>query len=73
MNEAHHISQRIHGAIPIGDDGGDRVVLYLDGDNGFGLYRVGFGSLDREDAKWIAPSLIAVLSQSEGVLDDDIW
>ena len=73
MDDAHEISRRIPQSIPIGDDGGDRVILYLSGDEGFGLYRVGFGSLDKDDARFIAPSLKDILSKSVGVLPDDIW
>lgn len=73
MDEAHHISRRIPGAMPVGDDGGDRVVLYWHGPEGFGLYRVGFGALDPDDVQYIAASLTDVLRHGAGVLHDDIW
>ena len=73
MNEAHQVARRIPGAIPIGDDGGDRVVLYRQGDEGFGLYRAGFGALDADEVRYIASSLTDVLTRGAGVLVDDIW
>ena len=73
MDEAHRISKRIPGSIAVADDGGDRVLLYLDGPDGFGLYRVGFGALDAEEVRFVAPTLADVLSHSSGVRDDDIW
>jgi len=73
MDQAHQVSRRIPGATPIGDDGGDRVVLYLHGDEGFGLYRAGFGALDADEVRYIASSLTDVLTRGAGVLVDDIW
>ncbi len=55
MDNGYGISQRIVGAIPIGDDGGGKVILYMDGKEGFGLYHVGYGDLDAEDAVFTAP------------------
>jgi hypothetical protein len=73
MDRAHQVSRRIPGAVPIGDDGGDRVVLYLHGNEGFGLYRAGFGALDPDEVRFIASSLTDVLTRGAGVLVDDIW
>jgi len=57
MNEGYGIRNRIPDAFPIGDDGGGQVLFYADGNKGFGLYHVGYGNLERGDAKWIASSL----------------
>lgn len=67
MDEGYEISRRIDGAFPIGDDGGGRVILYMTGDQGYGLYIVGFGDLDAEDARWIAPSLKDLLTNATGI------
>lgn len=67
MNEGYGIGRRLPGAIPIGDDGGGRVIFYGDGHFGPGLYHLGYGNLDRDDAIWIAPSLRHFLIEAEGV------
>lgn len=67
MDNGYDISERIPGAIPIGDDGGGMVIFYMDGKNGFGLYHVGYGNLDASDAVFTAPSLTALLENAVGV------
>jgi hypothetical protein len=67
MDEGYGISRRIPGAIPIGDNGGNQAVFYLNGHHGSGLYRVGFGNLDAEDAVFIAPSLQELLREGFGL------
>ena len=67
MDEAYGISQRIPNAISIGDDGGGQVIFYHHGSHGFGVYCVGYGNLDADDAIWIAPTLIDVLSRATGI------
>ena len=54
MNEAYNISQRIPDAVPVGDDGGGEVIFYRPSPLGSGLYHVGFGDLDFEDAVFFA-------------------
>lgn len=67
MDNGYDISKRIAGAIPIGDDGGGKVIFYMNGKMGFGLYHVGYGDLDAEDAIFAAPSLSALLEQAVGI------
>ncbi|MBX9624137.1 MAG: SMI1/KNR4 family protein [Gemmataceae bacterium] len=67
MDEGYMIRHRIPGAIPIGDDGGGQVIFYAQGRDGFGLYHVGYGNLDIQDAKYIAPSLSDFLSRNKGI------
>lgn len=67
MDEGYDIRERISGAFPIGDDGGGRVIFYMQGTKGLGLYLVGYGNLDREDATFIAPSLREFLANGVGV------
>lgn len=67
MDEGYEISNIIPSAFPIGDDGGGRVLFYATGPHGFGLYLVGFGNLDIDDAIWVAPTLEALLCNSDGV------
>lgn len=67
MDEGYSIRQRISDAVPIGDDGGGHVIFYADGKCGHGLYHVGYGNLDQDDAIWIVPSLYAFLTKAEGV------
>jgi hypothetical protein len=65
--KGYGISKRIAGAIPIGDDGGGRVIMYMNGKEGYGLYHVGYGDLDEEDAIFIASNLTALLEQAAGI------
>ena len=67
QDEGYEISQQISGAIPIGDDGGGQVIFYMEGHHGFGLYHVGYGDLDAEDAIWVARSLKELLCDAKGV------
>lgn len=67
MDEAYGIGNRIQGALPIGDNGGGGALLYMEGNNGWGLYKVSFGDLDREDAVWVASSLRKLLFEGEGI------
>jgi hypothetical protein len=65
--EGYHFHQYMPGAIPIGDNGGCKAIFYADGNNDFGLYRVGFSNLVLEDATWISPGLEALLYRGEGL------
>jgi hypothetical protein len=67
QDDGYDISKRIPGAIPIGDDGGGHVIMYMEGCNGFGLYHVGYGNLDAEAAVWIAPTLTEFLTSAAGL------
>ncbi len=67
MDDGYDISKRIHGAFPIGDDGGGKVIFYMKGKRGHGLYHVGYGDLDAEDAVFTAPTLTAFLQQAVGM------
>ncbi|MHA7964452.1 SMI1/KNR4 family protein [Paenibacillus sp. CAU 1782] len=67
MNEAYQIQHYIPNSLAIGDDEGGRVFIYLDGSNGFGLYLIGLGNLDVEDAIFIAPALADFLINNTGV------
>lgn len=67
QDDGYGISKRIPGAIPIGDDGGGHVILFLHGHHGFGLYHVGYGDIDAEDAIWIAESLNELLTEGKGI------
>jgi hypothetical protein len=67
MDEGYGIRLRIPDAVPIGDDGGGRVIFYTQGSRGYGLYHVGYGNLDRGDAVWIAPHLNEFLMTANGI------
>jgi hypothetical protein len=67
VDEGYRIRRRIADEVPIGDDGGGQVIFYTTGSSGFGLYHVGYGDLDREDAIWIAPSLREFLTNGTGI------
>lgn len=67
MDEAYGIRKRIPNAIPIGDDGGGHVLFFANGKQGEGLYHVGYGNLDLDDAIWIAESLGRFLAKAVGI------
>jgi hypothetical protein len=67
MDDANDISERITGAFPVGDDGGGKVILYMNGKHGPGVYHVGFGDLDAEDTIFAASSLTGLLCQAVGI------
>lgn len=66
MDEGYGIRQWIPEAFPIGDDGGGRIIFYADGNRGSGLYHVGYGALDLDEAIWIAPTLTDLLVKRPG-------
>ena len=67
QDEGYEISRQMPGAVPIGDDGGGRVIVYLKGAQGFGLYFAGYGDLDSEDATWVSSTLEELLCEEKGV------
>ncbi len=67
MDDGYGIRQRIPGAFPIGDDGGGHVIFYQEGKRGVGLYHVGYGNLDGDDAVFVAPSLTSFLTTAVGI------
>ncbi|HDR6310635.1 TPA: SMI1/KNR4 family protein [Bacillus cereus] len=67
MNEAHNIQKYIPNSLAIGDDEGGKVLLYANGNEGFGLYMVDFGDLHIEEAIKISPSLKLLLMDGVGV------
>ena len=67
MDEGYGIRKRIPNALPIGDDGGGQVLFYGHGNQGEGLYHVGYGNLDLSDAIWIAATLVELLENAKGI------
>ncbi len=67
MDEGYSISENLHGAIPIGDDGNSRAVFYWHGDKGNGLYVCPYGSLFPEDTTFVASSLLSLVRDGVGV------
>jgi hypothetical protein len=54
-------------AIPIGDDMGSDVIIYLPGLQGFGLYHCDWSVRDVRHSVWIARSLTDFLTRAVGV------
>lgn len=67
MDEGYGIRLRIPDAIPIGDDGGGHVLFFSHGKQGDGLYHVGYGNLDLDDAIWIADTLGSFVVNAKGI------
>ncbi|ELY2857447.1 SMI1/KNR4 family protein [Cronobacter dublinensis] len=66
INKEHHVQKYIPESFAIGDDEGGQIVFYAKGSKGYGLYKVGFGNLDINDAEFIAPSLRSLLIDGVG-------
>ncbi|MGP3781155.1 hypothetical protein ACTWKC_12095 [Bacillus sp. 4A_MP3] len=54
MNESYEIQDYIPNSLAVGDDEGGNALIYFEGAEGFGLYIVGFGDLDPEEAVKVA-------------------
>lgn len=67
MNEAYSVQKYIPSSLAIGDNEGGKALIYLDGKAGFGIYLIGFGNLDPEDAVFVASSLNDLLINKTGV------
>ena len=67
MDEAYDVSLRIPDAIPVGDNGGGAMLIYLNGDSGQGLYRVSYGDIEVASALLISPTLSALLTRGLGI------
>ena len=67
MNDAYQIQKYIPNSLAIGDDEGGMALIVMAGPRGMGIYTVGFGDLDANDAKFIAPSLSKFLIGGEGI------
>lgn len=67
MDDAYGVSTCLPGAVAIGGNGGGELIVHGEGTDGPGLYLVATGSLFLdEDARWIAPDLVALLERGEG-------
>jgi len=67
MNESYNIQNFIPNSLAIGDDEGGNALLYMTGNNGFGIYLTGFGDLDADDASFVSSSLQELLIDGVGV------
>lgn len=67
MNQEYEIQRYIPSSLAIGDDEGGSAFLYMNGKKGFGLYKLGFGDLDPDDAEYVASSLFELLIEGIGV------
>lgn len=64
MDDAYGVSEKIPGAVPVGDNGGGEAIIFLPRPDR-GVYRVGYGSLALEETIYIARSLEALLCEAE--------
>lgn len=67
MNEAYFIQKYIPNSLAVGDDEGGNVILYAEGEKGFGIYIVAFNDLDVEEMVFIADSLEEILVSAKGI------
>ena len=72
MDEGYHFRKWMPNVIPIGDNGGCVLIFYARGSRGVGLYNVGFGDVDLDEAVWIASSLFDLLVLGDGVESIDV-
>lgn len=66
MNSSHKIQEYIPQSLAVGDDEGGKVIFYAEGKKGFGLYKVGFGDLEINNAEFVSSSLSALLLDGIG-------
>lgn len=67
MNDAYHIQKYIPDSLAIGDDECSNVMLYANGNNGFGVYMVSFGDLSVDEMVYIADSLEEFFVNEAGI------
>ena len=67
LNEAYYIQKYMPHSLAIGDDEGEYVLLYANGQYGFGVYAVAFDDLDEEEMIFIAKSLRELLVYEKGI------
>lgn len=67
LNKAYGVQEELPESLAVADDGGDYCLIYMEGDNGYGLYYVGFGELDLEGAIYVARNLCDFLVIGEGI------
>lgn len=70
MNEIYYIQEDIPVSLAIADDGGGGCLVYLEGNEGYGLYYLRYEDLDVDEATYIAPNLTDVIFKGEGI---DMW
>lgn len=66
MNEEYEIQNYIPDSLAIGDDEGGSALILMTGNKGFGLYKIGFGDLDKDEAEYISASLEELLVNGVG-------
>lgn len=67
LNEAYSIQKYIPESLAIGDDECSNVILYANGNKGFGVYIVSLGDLDVEEMVYLAESLESFFVMGNGV------
>ena len=67
QEEGYEISKFMPGSFPFGDNGGGKILFYDNGNNGYGIYSVGYGNLDIDEAVFISNSLKEILINSDGI------
>lgn len=67
MNDAYNIQRYIPDSLAIGDDEGGSAILYANGKNGFGVYKIAFNDLDEDELIYVSESLEKLLVCAEGV------
>jgi len=68
LNPAYKIQKYLSSeSLAIGDNGGSDALVYMHGNEGFGLYRAAFSNLTLDDAVKIAPTLSDLLLSGVGI------
>lgn len=66
FDEAYLIQKYLPGSFAFGDDEGGSMLIILDGNEGEGIYKVGFGDLDLEGCKFVARNIRSLLIDGIG-------
>lgn len=66
MDDAYEVSRYLPGAMPLGDNGGGSLLIHCIGADGAGIYLFEAGALFIEDARFLAPDIMALIERAEG-------
>lgn len=67
MNKAYSIQDNIPNSLAIADDEGGNALIYVSGEQGFGLYVIAVNDLDSDELQYVAGSLSGLLKDNIGI------
>lgn len=67
LNEAYRIQAYLPGGVALGDDEGGEGLVAMEGERGYGVYRISFSDIDPGEAVFLAQSLSKLLVDGIGL------